>query len=70
MRLRFGLQGWNLGLEAGIQTLKLGSGLGGWDLGFKTGIWASGWAMKLRLESRGGGEEGEGGGNISAFVKE
>ena len=52
-RLRFGPQGWNLGLQARIWALRLGFGPRVWDLGLKTGIWAS------RLGFEGGGTEEE-----------
>ena len=39
---------WELGLEVGIWTSRLGFGLRGWDLGFKAGIWTSRLGYGLR----------------------
>ena len=60
-RLRFGPQGWDLGLQARILAFRLGFGPRGWDLGLKTGIWASRLEFGPRdWDLRGGGmEEGE-----------
>ena len=40
-RLRFGLQGWDLGLEARVWASRLEFGPRDWDLGLEAGIWAS-----------------------------
>ena len=51
MRLGFGPQDWDLGLETGIWASRLEFGLQDWNLGLETGIWAS------RLGFKGGGME-------------
>ena len=59
-RLRFGPQGWDLGLQARILAFRLGFGPRGWDLGLKTGIWASRLEFGLRdWDLRGGTEKEE-----------
>ena len=53
MKLGFGPQGWDLGLETGIWASRLEFGPRDWDFGLETGIWAS------RLGFEGGGTEKE-----------
>ena len=53
--MRFGLHGWDLGLQARIWALRLVFGPRDWDLGLETRIWVS----KLGFEGGGRTEKKE-----------